>query len=169
MICGDRESLKWIISTIDWAQMKYADKIRATLRLFWVQRRSAAKSSCQEYERRHRDRNRHRTYIDLINKKENPEKSETWQNQCVVLREPRCAEAGNEQIGESCADGMVIKEGSRSLIFIDLRDRSGMMQLLFDENNIGEEGFKKRKPFVISICDRGPRTGTEEGGLLTKI
>ena len=41
-----------------------------------------------------------------------------------------------------------------SLIFVDLRDRSGILQLMFDEVNIGKEGFEKagtlRSEFVIA-------------------
>ncbi|NLK21099.1 MAG: aspartate--tRNA ligase [Epulopiscium sp.] len=42
-----------------------------------------------------------------------------------------------------------------SLIFIDLRDRSGILQVVFDENDINEEGFRKaetlRSEFVIGV------------------
>ena len=42
-----------------------------------------------------------------------------------------------------------------SLIFVDLRDRSGILQIVFDVNDVGEEGFKKastiRNEFVIAI------------------
>ncbi|MCD7922797.1 MAG: aspartate--tRNA ligase [Clostridiales bacterium] len=42
-----------------------------------------------------------------------------------------------------------------SLIFIDLRDRSGLLQIVFDENNVGAEGFAKagtlRNEFVIAV------------------
>ena len=42
-----------------------------------------------------------------------------------------------------------------SLIFVDLRDRSGILQILFDENIIGKEGFDKayalRNEFVIAV------------------
>ncbi|WP_058486125.1 aspartate--tRNA ligase [Defluviitalea phaphyphila] len=42
-----------------------------------------------------------------------------------------------------------------SLIFIDLRDRSGIVQVVFDEKDIDEEGFKKaetlRSEFVIAV------------------
>lgn len=52
------------------------------------------------------------------------------------------------------------KKKSGSLIFVDLRDRSGLIQLYFEEETIGEEGFKKagslRAEFVIAV------TGTVE-------
>ncbi|MBR6896565.1 MAG: aspartate--tRNA ligase [Lachnospiraceae bacterium] len=42
-----------------------------------------------------------------------------------------------------------------SLIFIDLRDRSGLLQIVFDEPQIGSEGFAKaeclRSEFVIAV------------------
>jgi aspartyl-tRNA synthetase len=42
-----------------------------------------------------------------------------------------------------------------SLIFIDLRDRSGLLQLVFDEPQIGAEGFEKagslRSEYVIAV------------------
>lgn len=72
-------------------------------------------------------------------------------------RSHRCTEVGKEQIGESVVlMGWVNKRRNLgSLIFVDLRDRSGLMQLLFDENNIGEEGYKKagtlRNEFVIAV------------------
>lgn len=42
-----------------------------------------------------------------------------------------------------------------SLIFIDLRDRSGLIQIVFDENDIGTDGFEKagklRSEFVVAV------------------
>ena len=42
-----------------------------------------------------------------------------------------------------------------SLIFIDLRDRSGILQIVFDENSVGADGFTKagtlRSEFVIAV------------------
>lgn len=72
-------------------------------------------------------------------------------------RSHRCAELSNEQIGESVTlMGWVNKRRNLgSLIFVDLRDRTGLIQLLFDENNIGEEGFRKaetiRNEFVLAV------------------
>ena len=45
-----------------------------------------------------------------------------------------------------------------SLIFVDLRDRSGMMQVVFDEPVIGSEGFSKagtlRSEYVVAIVGK---------------
>ena len=42
-----------------------------------------------------------------------------------------------------------------SLIFIDLRDRSGILQIVFDENSVGADGFAKaeslRSEFVVAV------------------
>ena len=50
-----------------------------------------------------------------------------------------------------------------SLIFVDLRDRSGLLQIVFDENDIGAEGFEKagkiRSEFVIAVEGRLEKRG----------
>ena len=72
-------------------------------------------------------------------------------------RSHRCTEVLNAQIGESVVlMGWVNRRRNLgSLIFVDLRDRTGLIQLLFDENNVGEEGFRKaetlRNEFVIAV------------------
>ena len=72
-------------------------------------------------------------------------------------RSHRCTEVLNAQIGESVVlMGWVNRRRNLgSLIFVDLRDRTGLIQLLFDENNIGAEGFAKaetlRNEFVIAV------------------
>jgi len=72
-------------------------------------------------------------------------------------RSHRCAEVNNTQVGELVTlMGWVNKRRNLgSLIFVDLRDRSGLMQLVFDETNIGQEGYEKagtlRNEFVIAI------------------
>ena len=42
-----------------------------------------------------------------------------------------------------------------SLIFVDLRDRSGLLQIIFDSNDIGEDGFERagslRSEYVIAV------------------
>ncbi|MCF0228988.1 MAG: aspartate--tRNA ligase [Parasporobacterium sp.] len=72
-------------------------------------------------------------------------------------RSHRCAETVNAHMGELVTlMGWVNKRRNLgSLIFIDLRDRTGLVQLLFDEDNIGTEGFEKagtlRNEFVIAV------------------
>ena len=60
-------------------------------------------------------------------------------------RSHRCTEVNNTMIGEEVTlMGWVQKRRNLgSLIFIDLRDRSGMMQVVFDEPVIGSDGFGK--------------------------
>ena len=58
-------------------------------------------------------------------------------------RTHRCTEVSSADIDKTVTVmGWVQKRRNLgSLIFIDLRDRSGILQLIFDENNIGTEGF----------------------------
>ena len=60
-------------------------------------------------------------------------------------RTHRCTEVSNANIGEKVTVmGWVQKRRNLgSLIFIDLRDRSGILQLVFDEPKVGSEGFAK--------------------------
>ena len=77
-------------------------------------------------------------------------------------RSHRCAEVVNAAIGsEVTVMGWVQKRRNLGgMIFIDLRDRSGLLQIVFDENDIGTEGYEKagklRSEFVIAV------TGTVE-------
>ena len=72
-------------------------------------------------------------------------------------RTHRCTEVSNTNIGEKVTVmGWVQKRRNLgSLIFIDLRDRSGILQLVFDEPKVGSEGFAKagtlRSEFVIAV------------------
>ena len=72
-------------------------------------------------------------------------------------RTHRCTEVSNMLIDESVTVmGWVQKRRNLgSLIFIDLRDRSGLLQVVFDEPQIGTEGFNKagelRSEFVIAV------------------
>ena len=72
-------------------------------------------------------------------------------------RSHRCTEVSSANIGESVTVmGWVQKRRNLgSLIFIDLRDRSGILQIVFDENSVGSEGFAKagtlRSEFVVAI------------------
>ncbi len=77
-------------------------------------------------------------------------------------RSHRCTEVSNSNIGQQITVmGWVQKRRNLgSLIFIDLRDRSGLLQIVFDEPKVGSEGFAKaeslRSEFVIAV------TGTVE-------
>ena len=72
-------------------------------------------------------------------------------------RTHRCTEVSNANIGEKVTVmGWVQKRRNLgSLILIDLRDRSGILQLVFDEPKVGSEGFAKagtlRSEFVIAV------------------
>ena len=77
-----------------------------------------------------------------------------------LKRSHRCAEVTTNEIGsEVTLMGWVQKRRNLgSLIFVDLRDRSGLMQVVFDEPVIGSEGFEKagtlRNEFVIAITGK---------------
>ena len=72
-------------------------------------------------------------------------------------RSHRCTEVSSSNVGEKVTVmGWVQKRRNLgSLIFIDLRDRSGILQIVFDENSVGTEGFEKagtlRSEFVVAI------------------
>ena len=82
----------------------------------------------------------------------------------------RCAEVTTQMVGsEVTLMGWVQKARDKGgIIFVDLRDRSGIMQLIFENGSIDEEGFAKagklRSEFVIAV------TGTVEkrGGAVNK-
>ncbi|MBO8464257.1 MAG: aspartate--tRNA ligase [Firmicutes bacterium] len=72
-------------------------------------------------------------------------------------RSHRCAEVSKKQIGETVTlMGWVQKSRNKgSLIFVDLRDRSGIMQIVLEEGNVAKEYFEKagklRSEFVIAV------------------
>lgn len=74
-----------------------------------------------------------------------------------LKRSHRCTEITNQMIGQTVTVmGWTQKRRNLgSLIFVDLRDRSGLVQLLFDENSVGKEGFEKaesiRNEFVLAV------------------
>ncbi|MBE6015356.1 MAG: aspartate--tRNA ligase [Lachnospiraceae bacterium] len=84
-----------------------------------------------------------------------------------LKRSHRCTEVSNKNIGEEVTVmGWVQKRRNLgSLIFIDLRDRSGILQLLFNEDEIGAEGYKKagllRSEFVIAATGIVNKRGGE--------
>lgn len=74
-----------------------------------------------------------------------------------LKRSHRCTEVSNENIGGSVTVmGWVQRRRNLgALIFVDLRDRSGLLQIVLDEECVGAEGFAKaqtlRNEFVIAV------------------
>lgn len=83
-------------------------------------------------------------------------------------RSCRCAELSKTDVGkEVTVMGWVQKQRNKGgIIFVDLRDRSGLLQIIFEESECGAESFAKaeklRSEFVIAVtgkvCER-------EGGI----
>ena len=74
-----------------------------------------------------------------------------------LARTHRCTEVSNQMIGdEVTVMGWVQKRRNLgSLIFIDLRDRSGLLQLVFDEESLSGEDYEKanalRSEYVVAV------------------
>ena len=74
-----------------------------------------------------------------------------------LKRSHRCTEVSAANVGErvTVMGWVQRRRNLGSLIFIDLRDRSGLLQIVFDEVNVGAEGFAKagslRSEFVIAV------------------
>ena len=77
----------------------------------------------------------------------------------------RCAELGEANIGETVTVmGWVQKNRNKGgLCFVDLRDRSGLLQILFEEDKIGTENFERaghlRAEFVIAVTGEVAKRG----------
>lgn len=74
-----------------------------------------------------------------------------------LKRTCRCAELTAENVGQTVTVmGWVQKSRNKGgIVFVDLRDRSGIIQLIFEESNVGPEGFEKaaklRSEFVAAV------------------
>ena len=74
-----------------------------------------------------------------------------------LKRSHRCTELNENNIGQSVTVmGWVAKQRNKGgIIFVDLRDRSGILQIIFEEEDIKAEGFEKasklRSEFVIAV------------------
>ena len=74
-----------------------------------------------------------------------------------LRRTCRCAELTTENVGQTVTVmGWVQKSRNKGgIIFVDLRDRSGIIQLIFEESDTGVEGFEKatklRAEFVVAV------------------
>lgn len=91
-----------------------------------------------------------------------------------LKRTHRCTELSSANIGsEVTVMGWVQKRRNLgALIFVDLRDRTGLLQILFDENVVGKENFDKaysiRNEFVIAVTGEvAKRSGAVNPNLKT--
>ena len=77
-----------------------------------------------------------------------------------LKRSHRCTELGTANIGETVTVmGWVQKSRNKGgIIFVDLRDRSGILQIIFEESDCGAESFGKaeklRSEFVIAVTGK---------------
>ncbi len=77
-----------------------------------------------------------------------------------LKRTHRCAEVSAFHIGEEVTVmGWVQKQRNKGgIIFVDLRDRSGLLQVIFEESDCGAENFAKaeklRSEFVIAVVGK---------------
>ena len=80
-------------------------------------------------------------------------------------RSHRCTEVNNTMIGNTVTVmGWVQKSRNKGgIIFVDLRDRSGILQVIFEEANCGTESFAKaeklRSEFVVAITGEVAKRG----------
>ena len=91
-----------------------------------------------------------------------------------LKRTHRCTELSAQNAGEKVTVmGWVQKSRNKGgIIFVDLRDRSGILQIIFEESDIQKEGFEKaeklRSEFVIAVVGTvEKRNGGINEGLLT--
>lgn len=74
-----------------------------------------------------------------------------------LKRTHRCTEVSNKNVDETVTVmGWVQKSRNKGgIIFVDLRDRSGILQIIFEEDKCGSESFAKaeklRSEFVVAI------------------
>ena len=91
-----------------------------------------------------------------------------------LKRTHRCTEVNDSNIGQTVTVmGWVQKQRNKGgIIFVDLRDRSGILQIIFEESDIGIEGFTKaerlRSEFVIAVTGKvEKRAGAANENLIT--
>ena len=91
-----------------------------------------------------------------------------------LKRTHRCTEVTTAHIGqEVTVMGWVQKSRNKGgIIFVDLRDRSGILQIIFEENDCGAESFAKaeklRSEFVVAVTGRvEDRSGAVNTNLAT--
>ncbi len=89
-------------------------------------------------------------------------------------RSHRCTEVSNQNVGEMVTVmGWVQKSRNKGgIIFVDMRDRSGLLQIIFEESDCGSDNFGKaeklRSEFVIAVVGEVvARTGAVNENLAT--
>jgi aspartyl-tRNA synthetase len=89
-------------------------------------------------------------------------------------RSHRCTEVTSKNIGETVTImGWVQKSRNKGgIIFVDMRDRSGLLQIIFEEGDVGSENFKKaerlRSEFVVAVVGKvEARSGAVNENLTT--
>ena len=77
-----------------------------------------------------------------------------------LKRTHRCGELSAVNVGETVTVmGWVAKQRNKGgIIFVDLRDRSGILQVIFEESDAGAEGFAKaeklRSEYVVAVVGK---------------
>lgn len=91
-----------------------------------------------------------------------------------LKRSHRCGEVSNTLIGQTVTVmGWVQKQRNKGgIIFVDLRDRSGILQVIFEESECGTEAFAKaeklRSEFVVAVVGTvNKRAGAANENLAT--
>ncbi|MBQ6889066.1 MAG: aspartate--tRNA ligase [Lachnospiraceae bacterium] len=91
-----------------------------------------------------------------------------------LKRTHRCTEVSGSNVGETVTVmGWVQKQRNKGgIIFVDLRDRSGLLQVIFEEEECGAESFAKaekiRSEFVIAVVGEvTKRAGEANANLAT--
>ena len=91
-----------------------------------------------------------------------------------LKRSHRCGEVSNTLIGQTVTVmGWVQKQRNKGgIIFVDLRDRSGILQVIFEESECGSEAFEKatklRSEFVAAVVGTvNKRAGAANENLAT--
>lgn len=89
-------------------------------------------------------------------------------------RSHRCTEISKQNIGETVTVmGWVQKNRNKGgIIFVDMRDRSGLLQIIFEEEDCGSEHFAKaerlRSEFVVAVVGKvEARSGAVNENLAT--
>ena len=91
-----------------------------------------------------------------------------------LKRTCRCSELSGANVGQTVTVmGWVAKQRNKGgIIFVDLRDRSGLLQIIFEEADCGTESFEKaeklRSEFVVAVVGRvEKRSGAVNENLAT--